>query len=107
LLADLGLEALCGQRAGSLSGGEQQRLSVAIALACAPRLLLADEPTSQLDGDSRDQVLDLLARAGAVLGVTQIVVTHDPVVAEGCDRRITLSEGRVVADGRRPVWVPR
>jgi ABC-type lipoprotein export system ATPase subunit len=104
LLADLGLGSLSGHRAGSLSGGEQQRLSVAVAMACRPRIVLADEPTSQLDAASRDQVVDLLARAGAVLGVTQIVVTHDPVVADACDRRITLSEGRVVDDGRRPAW---
>jgi ABC-type lipoprotein export system ATPase subunit len=104
LLADLGLAALAGQRVGALSGGEQQRVSVAVALACAPRLLLADEPTSQLDGHSRDRVVDLLVQAGRASGATEVVVTHDPAVADACDRRVTLSEGRVVAAGRAQPW---
>ncbi len=104
LLAELGLAALIRQRAAALSGGEQQRVAVAVALACAPRLLLADEPTSQLDGHSRDLIVELLVRAGRVVGATQVVVTHDPVVADACDRRVTLSEGRVVDGGRRERW---
>jgi ABC-type lipoprotein export system ATPase subunit len=104
LLADLGLAPLARQRAGALSGGEQQRASVAVALASAPRLLLADEPTSQLDRRSRDQVVDLLVSAGELLGATQVIVTHDPAVADACDRRVTLSEGRVVDGGRGDNW---
>jgi ABC-type lipoprotein export system ATPase subunit len=104
LLAELGLAPLARQRAGALSGGEQQRASVAVALATSPRLLLADEPTSQLDRHSRDQVIALLVSASELLGATQVIVTHDPAVAEACDRRVTVAEGRVVDGGRAPGW---
>jgi putative ABC transport system ATP-binding protein len=96
LLRQLGLEHLAGQRAARLSGGEQQRLSIAVAMATLPRLLLADEPTSQLDGASRDLVIALFERIVSEFGATMAVVTHDPVVADATVRRITLSEGRVV-----------
>lgn len=96
LLRQLGLEHLAGQRAARLSGGEQQRLSIAVAMATLPRLLLADEPTSQLDAASRDLVIALFGRIVAEFGATMAVITHDPVVADATHRRITLSEGRVV-----------
>ena len=99
LLRQLGLQELAGQAAGRLSGGEQQRLSVAVAMSVTPRLLLADEPTSQLDGFNRDLVVDLITRVNAEFGTTVAVVTHDPVVADATDRRITLAGGRVVHDG--------
>jgi ABC-type lipoprotein export system ATPase subunit len=101
LLAELGLATLAGQRVAGLSGGEQQRASVAVALATAPRLLLADEPTSQLDAASRDRVVELLVSAGNRFGATQMIVTHDWLVADACSRRVTLAEGRVVDDGGR------
>jgi ABC-type lipoprotein export system ATPase subunit len=101
LLRQLGLDDLAGQRAGRLSGGEQQRLSVAVAMATAPRLLLADEPTSQLDGTSRDMVVELMSRINQEFGTTMVVVTHDAVVADATHRRITLAEGGVVDDGQR------
>lgn len=97
LLHQLGLAELAGQRAGRLSGGEQQRLSVAVAMAGSPQMLLADEPTSQLDGQNRDRVVELLAYVTEQFGTTVAVVTHDPVVADAMHRRITLAEGRVVA----------
>ena len=100
LLAGLGLEQLAGQRVARLSGGEQQRLSVAVAMAGSPRLLLADEPTSQLDSHNRDAVVDLLRRVVATWGTTMVVVTHDPAVADALDRRVTLAEGQLVAPGR-------
>ena len=87
---------MAGQRAGRLSGGEQQRLSIAVAMAGSPQLLLADEPTSQLDVHNRDLVVDLLAYVTERFGTTVVVVTHDPVVADAMHRRITLAEGRVV-----------
>jgi putative ABC transport system ATP-binding protein len=99
LLRRLGLTDLTGQRAGRLSGGEQQRLSIAVAMAGSPRLLLADEPTSQLDRGNRDRVVELLGYVAEHFGTTVIVVTHDPVVADAMDRRITLAEGRVVLAG--------
>src|SRR5579875_1716091 len=101
LLDSLGLGHLAGQRAGRLSGGEQQRLSVAVAMARVPRLLLADEPTSQLDATNRDLVIDLFRRVIDEFGTTLVVVTHDAVVADAMHRRITLHDGRVVDDGRR------
>ena len=101
LLDQLGLGHLAGQRAARLSGGEQQRLSMAVAMAGLPQLLLADEPTSQLDSASRDLVIDLFARVAAAFGTTMAVVTHDAVVADALHRRITLSEGRVVDPGLR------
>lgn len=101
LLDSLGLGHLAGQRAGRLSGGEQQRLSVAVAMARTPRLLLADEPTSQLDTTNRDLVIELFQRVITEFGTTLVVVTHDAVVADAMDRRITLHDGRVVDDGLR------
>jgi ABC-type lipoprotein export system ATPase subunit len=100
LLGALGLGHLAGQRAGRLSGGEQQRLSVAVAMARLPRILLADEPTSQLDATNRDVVVELFSRVIGEFGATVVVVTHDPVVADHMHRRVTLHDGRVVDDGR-------
>ena len=77
LLALTGLEHHAKSPVYALSGGEQQRLALAVALAGAPRLLLADEPTSQLDPQSRDTVIELLRTARDRTGVTVIVVTHD------------------------------
>ena len=101
LLERLGLAHLAGQRAGRLSGGEQQRLSIAVAMAGMPRLLLADEPTSQLDIHNRDLVVELMTMVTREFGTTLIVVTHDPVVADALHRRITLAEGRVADQGHR------
>jgi len=97
LLGMLGLDALAGQRSGRLSGGEQQRLSIAVAVATRPALLLADEPTSQLDAHNRDLASALLVRVNEQFGTTLVVVTHDPAVADAMHRRITLAEGRVVS----------
>ena len=99
LLRQLGLGELAGQAAGRLSGGEQQRLSVAVAMSVTPRLLLADEPTSQLDRHNRDLIVELITRVNDEFGTTVAVVTHDPVVADATGRRITLAGGRVVDDG--------
>jgi ABC-type lipoprotein export system ATPase subunit len=98
LLAALGLSELGGQRVSRLSGGEQQRLSVAVAMAGSPGLLLADEPTSQLDTANRDLVGELLRRITSSFGTTVVVVTHDPAVAAALGRSVTITEGR--ADDR-------
>ena len=81
LLDAVGLGPAARRTAGRLSGGEQQRLALAVALANGPRLLLADEPTSQLDHGSAAAVVDLIRAANEDLGITVVVVTHDPAVA--------------------------
>lgn len=99
LLRQLGLAELIGKRAGRMSGGEQQRLAVAVGVAVGPRALLADEPTSQLDHRSRDGVVDLLLRVGQEFGTTTVVVTHDPEVAERLGRTVVMAEGTVQSGG--------
>ncbi len=100
LLEAVGLGSVGGRPAGQLSGGEQQRLAVAVALANGPRLLLADEPTSQLDQDSARAVVDLIRAANKDLGTTVVAVTHDPAVGSALGRTVTIRDGRVGAEGR-------
>lgn len=100
LLDAMGIGKLARRLAGGLSGGEQQRLAVAVALANRPRLLLADEPTSQLDRGSAAAVLELLRTANADLGTTVVAVSHDAAVADALGRTITIRDGRVGAEGR-------
>jgi putative ABC transport system ATP-binding protein len=85
-----------------LSGGEQQRVAIARALIGEPKLLLADEPTGNLDTVVGDQVLDLLFSVQREHGVTLIIATHDPAVAARCERVVKLSDGRIVEDEGRP-----
>jgi ABC-type lipoprotein export system ATPase subunit len=101
LLAALGLERLTGVSVDRLSGGERQRVSVAVGMAGAPGVLLADEPTSQLDTANRDRVVELLARVCAEFGTTIVAITHDPDVAVGLGRRVDISEGRLSEGGAR------
>ncbi|MGH9057841.1 MAG: ABC transporter ATP-binding protein [Acidimicrobiales bacterium] len=100
LLDSVGLTSVAGHRAGRLSGGEQQRLALAVALANGPRLLLADEPTSQLDRQSAAAVLDLIRSANEDLGTSVVAVTHDPDVGAVLGRTVTIRDGRVGAEGR-------
>ena len=100
LLRELGLVDLVGRKAGSMSGGEQQRLAVAVALANLPRVLVADEPTSQLDDDNRDLVVALLQKANKEWGTTVLVVSHDPAVVRAFSRVIRLDHGSVTRDAR-------
>lgn len=83
-----------------LSGGEKQRLSLAVGIANAPSLLLADEPTSQLDSGQRANVLDVIERISEEFGTTIVVVSHDPDVATRLGRTVTMRDGRVGAEGR-------
>ncbi len=101
LLEQLGMAALGGRTIATLSGGEQQRVAIASGVAGAPRLLLVDEPTSQLDTRSRDQVIELLHRIHDQLGSTVVSVTHDAAVAAAMPRTVTIRDGRVGAEGRR------
>ena len=86
-----------GQRAGTLSGGEQQRVAIAAAAAREAPLVLADEPTAELDARSEEKVLRALRRLREEFGSTVAVVTHSPRVAEAVDRVIEIRDGRVVA----------
>jgi len=99
LLDAVGLARVAHRPAGRLSGGEQQRLALAVALANGPRLLLADEPTSQLDRESATAVTDLIGAAHDDLGTTVIVVTHDPALGASFGRTVTIRDGRVGAEG--------
>jgi ABC-type lipoprotein export system ATPase subunit len=99
LLERVGLADAVHRPAGLLSGGEQQRLAIAVALANGPRLLLADEPTSQLDLDSAADVIELIQAANMSLGTTVVAVTHDAEVAAALGRTVTIRDGRVGAAG--------
>jgi lipoprotein-releasing system ATP-binding protein len=98
LLAQVGLGALLDRRAPLLSGGQQQRVAIARALAMAPRLVLADEPTGNLDTGSADEIFSLLRRFNERAGITFLIVTHDPRLAARCDRIVELVDGRITSD---------
>jgi ABC-type lipoprotein export system ATPase subunit len=101
LLAALGLGGAADVHVPRLSGGEQQRVALAVAVANGPGLLLADEPTSQLDAADRDGVLELLGMVNEHFGTTVVLVTHDPEVGHALGRTVTMRDGRVGAEGRR------
>jgi len=98
LLSDVGLEERAHHYPVQLSGGEQQRVAVARAVARRPTLLLADEPTGNLDSATGKQIIDLLVALNRNLGSTLVLVTHDPALASLADRVITLHDGRIVSD---------
>src|SRR5260370_477519 len=85
---------------GQLSGGEQQRVAIARAFIAGPKLLLADEPTGNLDGNTGQLVIDCLFEQHARHGTTLLLVTHDPAIAERCERQVRLMDGRLVQDRR-------
>jgi lipoprotein-releasing system ATP-binding protein len=97
LMASVGLTAVQDQGAGKLSGGQQQRVAVARALAMNPALLLADEPTGNLDSKSADAVFALLRRFNQEHGTTVLFVTHNAALAARCDKTIEVVDGRVVS----------
>jgi lipoprotein-releasing system ATP-binding protein len=100
LLKRFGLGDKCKRRANRLSGGEQQRVAIARALANEPAVLLADEPTGNLDRKNSELVADLFAQLAAG-GQTIVMVTHDTALAQKAARRITMEDGDVVADTAR------
>jgi putative ABC transport system ATP-binding protein len=96
-LAAFGLAGRANQRAGSLSGGEQQRVAIAAAAARRAPLVLADEPTGELDAANEQRVLDALRELRGSFGSTVVAVTHSPRVASAADRVIELRDGRALS----------
>jgi putative ABC transport system ATP-binding protein len=91
---------LASRRVAEMSMGERQRVALVAGVAVLPRLLLVDEPTSQLSGEERDQVIDTILTIHREIGLTVIVVTHDTEVASRFERTVTIRDGRVGAEGR-------
>jgi len=94
-LEAVGLKHRVTHYPGQLSGGEQQRVALARAFSAAPSLLLADEPTGNLDGETGAQVIRLMFDLAANRGTTLVLITHDPALAARCDRAIRLADGRI------------
>jgi lipoprotein-releasing system ATP-binding protein len=98
MLGAVGLAQALHKRPGELSGGMQQRVAIARALVGEPPLVLADEPTGNLDRASSDEVFALMRRMHAERGTAFLVVTHDPRLAARCDRVVEMVDGRIVGD---------
>ncbi len=98
LLGELGLDNRAGHRPAELSGGQRQRVAIARAMAMAPRLILADEPTGNLDSRSGEEVITLLEGLNREQGITLVVVTHDPRLGDRAGRRILMNDGRINID---------
>jgi len=97
MLARVGLGERLGHYPKYLSGGEQQRVALARAFVIEPKLLLADEPTGNLDADTGAGIIDLMFALNAAAGTTLVLVTHDDAIARRCQRQIRLAGGRIVA----------
>ncbi|MES2917534.1 MAG: ABC transporter ATP-binding protein [Pseudomonadota bacterium] len=102
LLREVGLEAFAQKKPSQLSGGQQQRVAIARALVSRPALLLADEPTGNLDTHTADSVFELFGRLNRDYGCAVLVVTHDPRLAARCSRTLTLVDGNLVSDQPNP-----
>ncbi len=102
LLEQVGLGRWRDSLVGNLSGGQQQRVAIARALALAPPLVLADEPTGNLDTHSAEAVFDLMRAINRSSGTTFLMVTHNLAMAQRCDRTVELVDGRVVVGGVVP-----
>jgi putative ABC transport system ATP-binding protein len=107
LLTNVGLEDRMDHYPVQLSGGEQQRVALARAFMCKPPILMADEPTGNLDSVNGAHVLDLLISLNQREGTTLVLVTHDRTLAARADRIVTLSDGKVVADEMQPSVMAR
>jgi len=100
LLDKVGLTKWADNRVTNISGGQQQRVAIARALAMNPPLVLADEPTGNLDTKSADAVFELMRQVNVANRTTFLIVTHDPRLAQRCDRIIELVDGKIVSDSR-------
>jgi ABC-type lipoprotein export system ATPase subunit len=98
LLAAVGLENRMNNKLSQLSGGEQQRVAIAIALANHPKLLLADEPTGSVDSAMAEQILDLFRELNRSVGLTIVIVTHDPFLAKKVDRVVAIRDGKISSE---------
>jgi putative ABC transport system ATP-binding protein len=97
-LAQVGLEGLEHRRPNQLSGGQQQRVAIARALVKQPLIVIADEPTANLDSENGEQVLATMQRLNRELGITFLFSSHDPMVIKHARRVVTLRDGRIVSD---------
>ena len=100
-LKALGIEELADRRPNQLSGGQQQRVAVARAFAAEPDIILADEPTANLDGKSGGQLIELMKRLNVEKGVTFVFSTHDPRLLEHVTRTVEMEDGRIVGADKR------
>ncbi len=101
VLREVGLEGLEGRRPSRLSGGQQQRVAVARALASKPAIVLADEPTANLDSTNAEELISLMAHLNKASGITFLIATHDSRVIAHTRRFIEMTDGRITADERR------
>ncbi|MBN2130754.1 MAG: ABC transporter ATP-binding protein [Sedimentisphaerales bacterium] len=102
ILEQLGLGELADRRPNELSGGQQQRVAVARAVASRPKVVLADEPTANLDGENAEMLLAMMGQLNAEHGITFVFSTHDPRVVAHARRVVTLVDGRVAKDEVKP-----
>ena len=102
LLAELGLGNRAEHKPAELSGGQRQRVAIGRAMAMSPRLLLADEPTGNLDSHSGDEVIKLLERLNREQGITLVIVTHDPRLGARAKRQIQMRDGLIEVDSLQP-----
>ena len=107
LLDKVGLTPWRDNKANDISGGQQQRVAIARSLAMRPALVLADEPSGNLDTQSADSVFDLLRSVNEASRTTFLIVTHDPRLAQRCDRIIELVDGNIVSDKPNPKVIRR
>jgi putative ABC transport system ATP-binding protein len=99
LLDQVGLKGRYGSRPNQLSGGQQQRVAIARALAMEPPLILADEPTGNLDSTSSSDIMRIISGLNSIRGITIVLVTHEPDIAAHAKRLVKFKDGRVVYDG--------
>lgn len=102
LLEEVGITDRARHRPDQMSGGEQQRVAIARALATSPVLVLADEPTANLDTENGNQVMEIMQQLNADTGTTFVFATHDPRVIHYARRVVTLRDGQVAANGKQP-----
>ena len=103
MLEKVGLGARAFREPSQMSGGEQQRVAIARAIASRPRVLLADEPTGNLDTARSQEIMDLITRLNREEGITVIMVTHEPDMAAWCDRLVSFKDGLIESDVTKPL----